>query len=205
MAWIRHRRERLARKRANALSEIQDDKALFEESIIAAKAAGSAFSEDLVSSVSARFEHLQKDAEAATTKSQIDTLVAQSAVVVQLRAYLAPPAELENLGQTTLSTMAEWGVPAADLDVLRKDVLPKLACTDVSNPVAVNGARGALHTVFCECNSWSEWLDDYNAEMQKVGYWLTGFIGLSLGSAILLLAHGFVVWGLLCAGRVAPL
>lgn len=119
---------------------------------------------------------------------------------MQLRAYLAPPAELEIQDRTTLSTMAEWGVPAQDLDVLQKDIIPKLACPNITSSDQVNGARGALHTIFSECNSWSEWLDEYNAEMQKVAYWLTGLIALSLIAAIFLLSGGFVVWGLLCAG-----
>ena len=84
-------RERwLARKRANALSEIQDDKAFFEESVIAAKAAGSSFSAELVANVSVRFQELEDRITRATSKSQIETLSAQSATVVQLRAYVAP-------------------------------------------------------------------------------------------------------------------
>lgn len=45
----------LTRKRVNALSKVQDHKALFEESVIAARASGTSFSEELVSSVLARF------------------------------------------------------------------------------------------------------------------------------------------------------
>jgi hypothetical protein len=148
----------------------------------------------------ARFDRVQNCIARATTKSELETLVAQSAAVVQLRAYLAPQAELEIQGRTTLSTMAEWGVPASDLDALQKDVVPKLGCPTIASPEEVNAARGALHTIFSECNSWSEWLDEYNAEMQKVAYWLTGLIALSLIAAIFLLSHGFIVWGLLSAG-----
>src|SRR5438876_6292372 len=112
----------LARKRADAISEVRDDRALFEESVIAAEAAESSFSAELISRVLARFTELEDGLTTTTTKSQVENLLSQSAAAVQLRAYLAPPAELEGQAQTTLSTMADWGVPAQALDALRNTV-----------------------------------------------------------------------------------
>jgi hypothetical protein len=118
----------------------------------------------------------------------------QAEALAQLRAYLCPLPEIPIQGEGQLNTMEEWGVPKDSLAALRKQVIPQLANSNV------DAARGALHAVFEEHDSWSDYIDDYNAEMFKVGLLLAACIVISLVAAIYLVSSRHVVWGLLAAG-----
>ena len=199
-AWL----DRRARQRADALADIRDCRASFEASVLAANAAGSNYDSNLIPEVLKRFADIEQKLVLTTTKNEIETLVEQAEEVADLQAYLAAPAEIEIIGKTALDTVADWGVPTSSIEALRRDVIPKLACTNQNDAAAVAAGRGALYTILSEYTSWSSWLDDYHSEMQKIGYWLSA-IALSLIVAAFLLSHKAVVWGLLSAGACGAL
>jgi hypothetical protein len=201
LSWL----DRRARKRADALADIRDCRASFEASALAANAAGSTYDPNLIPEVLKRFADIEQKLVLTTTKNEIETLVEQAEEAADLQAYLAAPAEIELIGKTALETVADWGVPTSSIEALRRAVIPKLACTNPNDAAAVAAARGSLHTILSEYTSWSSWLDDYHSEMQKIGYWLSAFIALSLIVAAFLLSHKAVVWGLLSAGACGAL
>src|SRR5260370_5911886 len=188
------------RKTRETLAEIKDYRAQFNESVIAARAVGSSFPETLISSVLAKFDELEAEVATTTSKTERDALLDEAAALANLRAYVTPPAEIEIEGLRALSTMAEWSIPTEALEALRRDIVPKLVCSDVSNPSSIESARGALHAIFEEFDSWSDYIDDYNKHMQWVAYALSGLIVISLTGALLSLSRGFVLFGLVCGG-----
>ncbi len=194
MAWLLDWWFLVRGKKGDALSEIRDRKAVFEESVIAADAAGTMYNQSLIPSVLARFNQLESEIGQAKTRSQIGQLVDQADDLAQLRAYVCPLNEIVLQGKAALSTMEDWSVPSSALDALKRDIVPHLSSDDL------NTARGALHTLLEEYGSWSDYIDNYNSSMANVTYCLALLIAVSLGSAIWLLSSGFLVLGLLAAG-----
>jgi len=195
MAWLCDWACGLESKKEDALAEIHEDKALFEESVMSANAASTTYNQALVSDILARFTQLETELRQAKTQTQIQKLVLQADSLAGQRAYVCPPNEIEIRGQAALNAMESWGVPNATLESLKKDIVPRLS--DLTN---LNATRGALSALIAECDSWSRYIDEYDEDMQNLAYWLSFLIGATLLGAIFLISSGFVVFGLLLAG-----
>ncbi len=195
MQWLCNKLLRLKAKKDDALAEVRENKALFEESVMSASASSATYDPKLVADILARFNQLEKDLSQAESQTQIEKLVQLSDSLAGNRAYVCPTNEIEIRGLSALHAMEEWGVPSSALESLKKDVVPRL-----SNLADLNAARGALSALFAECDSWSRYIDDYDEDMQNLAYRLSFLIGVTLLGAIFLISSGLVVWGLLLAG-----
>lgn len=113
---------RVKAKKDDALSDIRASKALFEESVMSANAAGTTYNQAIVSEILAQFNKLETELGHAQTATQIDQLIEQASSLAGHRAYVCPPQEIEVRGQTALNTMREWSVPSSALEALKKDI-----------------------------------------------------------------------------------
>src|SRR5437899_3085427 len=111
MTWLRHWWLRVTGKKDSTLSEIRALKAIFEESVMAAQAAGSPYNQTVVEDVLARFNQLENELGHAKTRTQIEALVEQADGLTTLRAYICPQKEIEIRGLTAISTLEDWSIP----------------------------------------------------------------------------------------------
>jgi hypothetical protein len=184
----------------DARSDIREELSFFEQAILSAKAAGLRYDEQWVEATRQRFTTILGDIDSAASKRQLDKLVDQAEDLACLRAYLCPDEDIPIAGEIALSTMRSWSVPNEALTELERAVTPVL--TDKTETAA---ARGALFHLLGEQLAWSNYLDDYNTEMEWITWGLAGAIVLTLGAALYSITHAYLIVGLFLAGLCGAL
>lgn len=173
-----------------ALAEIQRNRVNYAD--MAARATAGA--PPAAAGVIARFHQLEADARATTDEEQLDVLVEESETLAQRRAFICPEKHITLEAKSHLATLADWGVPARIIESLKETAAPALDVKDVG------AARGALHVIFEEYDTWSSYVDDYNANSS---FWALTFLCaiMVLATAALFMMFGWSwrILALVCA------
>lgn len=194
MMYLPEWAKRIGRMKTEALPEIHQQKAVFEDAVSTAQGAGVTSNQTFVDSVLIRFTQIESELNEAKTSSQINGLKCRANELSRLKAYVCPPGEIVLSGKIALSTMEAWSVPQSALESLKNESNAPLSNADL------NTARGALYTVLKEYDSWDTYIDDYNADMRRVTYLLAGLFLLSLVGIIWSLNYDVMLLSLLFAG-----
>ncbi len=166
----------------------------FEQSVSVSRGMSAPLDEELIKVVIRKFGDLEARAEKAATETELEQIEDEAAISYRLRAYTFALPEIPIQGASVLSNMEQWTLPASALEILKKEVVSELKSTDLQK------SRAALHALFKEYDEWSEYQDNYNREMSRLTWWLTGGIAGSLSLALTCLSHGFVSFGVAFAG-----
>lgn len=154
--------------------------------------------EDQLQRILAELAAIEKKAREATNTDALDDLRDEAQLWGAHRAYLCPAGDIFRDGDLAIDLIAEWGVPKP---AIRK--LGKMLDEDVE--VSPAQGRSALHKIFEEQDSWSDYTDDYEEIMRQYTVWLFTFaIGLPIASMLSFhFAHFFpplTEFGLFCSG-----
>lgn len=148
-----------------------------------------------------RFKELLEVAGKTTHGDQLDALVEEAEALGQRRAYLCPEAEIATEARSHLYSLIDWGVPSKKIDSLKEAAAPAFAAK--LEPKDVPAARGALHVILEEYDTWSSYVDDYNS---NTSFWASTFLiviaVLSMGALFLMFGLSWRVLAIVLAAIV---
>ncbi len=158
-----HGKKQLAKCRRDTLSSIRAERLTFETMLQRARRVGDTPDEAFLKSVRDRLAEIEQRAERETEIDELDNLVEDAEKQGQLRAYICPPAEIQDDGNLAIDLMEEWSVPRSVITKLRGSLGQKLANAGAD----VEAARSALRTIFGEYDSWSSYTEEYERTMRR--------------------------------------
>jgi hypothetical protein len=191
--------KKLESERADALSEIHDERSAFEAMLQRARMAGENIQESLVLDVLGNFDRIAETARTAQSIDEVRSASDDADYQGQLRAYLCPVDEIEDEGISCIDVMEAWNVPPAVIEKMRRTHLPRLR--DAKEHLGT--ARSALRTILEEHDSWDRYTSYHEKRMQFYSWVLFGaMVILTIASFFCFIYPSWMIAGFVFSGAV---
>jgi hypothetical protein len=175
-------------------SAIDGEKSCLERMAQRPRSSADLLDDALCAKVLEQLQSLRSKAQLAALIDELEDLEDRARRQGLFAAHLCPVVDIQNDGEGTLDTIGLWGVPKAAVDRLRELYASKLG--DPDHLVA----RTALYSIFAERDSWQDYIDDYEDEVQAYTWWLFGAAAVLPVLSILALYFAVKVSPLLLLG-----
>jgi hypothetical protein len=160
---------RLEERRSEALSSISDARSRIERMAQRPRNGDDTLDSAFVARLLGRLAESEERAEKAFDTDELDRLINEAELQGLFSSYICPLAEIEDEGNLVIDLIEEWGIPKGTVKRLRDSLGKKIKVA--ADP---EGARGALHALFQERDSWESYTDEYEDTMRWYTYWLFG-------------------------------
>jgi hypothetical protein len=195
--WL-HTKWKVEKRRVRAQSVIEWERVLVEEMAQRPRKENDPFNnQDQFNKVISNLEEIHESAKTESNYHRLADLMDKAELQGQYRGYFCPADDIQREGELLIDLLKEWGVPKSITADLSDNV-----DEDLKTPAE---GRAALHFLFGESDSWSDYTSDYEDTMER--YTIVLFVVtvvLAVGSAFCFhWAFHFrplLVFGLLGAG-----
>ena len=154
---------KLEKHRIDALSDITGERLQVELMAQRPRSADDTIDNTLLERVLNRLREIEESAKQATHTDDLDDLVDDAELQGLFSSYFCPATEIQDEGNLLIDQIEGRGIPKTAIKKLRESLGKKLE-NAATNP---EDARGALHALFAERDSWGDYTDEYEDRMQR--------------------------------------
>jgi len=166
---------KLEKRRAEALSSITGDRVHVQLMAQRPRKPDDPQNDALLAKVLAQIDDIEEKARNAAHADELDDLKADGVLQGLFAAYFCPVDDIQDEGTLVIDNLEGWGIPKSAVRKLRELFTDRLKNAS-KNP---ENARSALHAIFSEQDSWSDYVDGY-ADSSKSYHWQLGGIAIVL-------------------------